>query len=49
MAEITPRPKAHMRKFSKWRPIHELIKCNRSSIGPAKPMIGYENRADSQH
>ena len=41
-----PRPNVHVGKFSNWRPMKV---CNRSSIGSAVPMIGCENRADSQH
>ena len=42
-----PRPNVHVRKFSNRRPMNRL--CNRSSISLAKPMIGCEKRADSQH
>ena len=40
------RPTVNMPKFSKWRPMNRL--CYWASIVSAKPMIGCENRADSQ-
>ena len=47
MAGITPSSHLPCAEISKMAS-HERL-CNRSLIGSGKPMIGCENRADSQH